>query len=76
MGKRSEQAKADGLEAMGFLPYTRLNGAPIVARLNRGPAYSVHGVTCHQGEYEVRDGEFGTGWIHTVSPAVFREFYV
>lgn len=62
--------------------YHRINGAPVRARLNRGKEYvqvrcPTHGlpVVCRTGEWDVREGEEGGGWRHTLSPQVFREFY-
>jgi hypothetical protein len=59
----------------GFNDYLRINGSPVMARLNTGVAQLVNGITVRTGEYEVREGPNGTGWMHAVSAEVFREFY-
>lgn len=62
--------------------YHRINGSPVRARLNKSQDYILepnptygHPVMCRNGEWDVREGECGTGWRHAVSPEVFREFY-
>jgi hypothetical protein len=81
--KRAERAERRAANAVaelvdrGFLPYMRASGAAVMARLNSLKPYQpCPGVTCRTGEYEVREGELGNGWIHTVSPEVFRDYYV
>lgn len=72
----TETARGEPLTERGYSGYFRLNGCPVLARLNTMDDYEIEpGVTCRTGEYDVRDGAMGDGFKHAVSVEVFREYY-